>query len=41
VTVVSTIRTQPPIVADDLRRMADQFIDLADLAPMIGRVPAA
>ncbi|KAI96425.1 NYN domain-containing protein [Rhodomicrobium vannielii ATCC 17100] len=41
VTVVSTIRTQPPIVADDLRRMADQFIDLADLAPMIGRAPAA
>jgi len=41
VSVVSTIRTQPPIAADDLRRVADQFIDLADLAPAIGRAPAA
>jgi uncharacterized LabA/DUF88 family protein len=31
VTVVSTIRTQPVLIADDLRRQADQFIDLADI----------
>jgi len=37
VTVVSTIATQPPIVADELRRQADEFIDLANLAPHIGR----
>lgn len=37
VTVVSTIRSQPPMVADELRRQADLFIDLADLAPHIGR----
>ncbi|WP_127076734.1 NYN domain-containing protein [Rhodomicrobium lacus] len=41
VTVVSTIRTQPPIAADDLRRQADQFVDLAELAPLIGRTPAS
>ncbi len=32
VSVVSTIRTSPPMVADDLRRQADQFIDLSDIA---------
>ncbi|HTW27508.1 MAG TPA: NYN domain-containing protein [Acetobacteraceae bacterium] len=32
VSVVSSIRTSPPMVADDLRRQADQFIDLADIA---------
>ena len=37
VSVVSTLRTQPPMVADELRRQADQFIDLADLAQIIGR----
>ncbi len=37
VSVVSTLQTQPPMVADDLRRQADQFIDLADLEPMISR----
>jgi uncharacterized LabA/DUF88 family protein len=31
VTVVSTIRTQPPMVADELRRQADHFVDLASL----------
>ena len=31
VTVVSTIRTQPPMVADELRRQADFFLDLAEL----------
>ena len=28
VSVVSTVTTQPPMVADDLRRQADEFIDL-------------
>jgi uncharacterized LabA/DUF88 family protein len=39
VSVVSTISTQPPMVADDLRRQADQFIDLIDLQTKIGRDP--
>ncbi len=37
VTVVSTIRTQPPMVADELRRQADFFLDLADLQGRIAR----
>jgi uncharacterized LabA/DUF88 family protein len=37
VTVISTIRTQPAMIADDLRRQADAFIDLADLAEHINR----
>ncbi len=32
VSVVSTIRTSPPMIADELRRQADRFIDLADIA---------
>lgn len=39
VSVVSTLRSQPPMVADELRRQADQFIDLADLEEEIGRGP--
>jgi uncharacterized LabA/DUF88 family protein len=39
VSVVSTIKTQPPMAADDLRRQADTFIELADLMPLIGRAP--
>jgi len=39
VSVVSTLSTRPPMVADDLRRQADQFIDLADLRDDIGRAP--
>ncbi len=38
VTVVSTIRSQPPMVADELRRQADNFLELVDLAPEIQRV---
>ena len=41
VTVVSTIATQPPMIADDLRRQADAFIDLRELQPKIGRDPSA
>jgi len=37
VSVVSSIRTSPPMVADDLRRQADQFLDLADIAPEFTR----
>jgi uncharacterized LabA/DUF88 family protein len=37
VTVVSTIATQPPMIADDLRRQADVFIDLRELQPKISR----
>jgi uncharacterized LabA/DUF88 family protein len=37
VSVVSTLRTQPPMIADELRRQADAFIDLNDLAAEIGR----
>jgi uncharacterized LabA/DUF88 family protein len=40
VTVVSTLATQPPMIADDLRRQADVFIDLRELQPKIGREPA-
>jgi uncharacterized LabA/DUF88 family protein len=37
VTVVSTLRSQPPMIADELRRQADIFIDLADLQSLIAR----
>ena len=37
VTVVSTVKSQPPQIADDLRRQADAFIDLNDLLAEIGR----
>src|SRR6202163_5178502 len=37
VSVVSTLQTQPPMVSDELRRQADQFIDLADLESQICR----
>ena len=35
VTVVSTAKSQPPIVADELRRQTDFFIDLDDLRALI------
>jgi len=37
VTVVSTLRSQPPMIADELRRQADMFIDLADLQSLVAR----
>jgi uncharacterized LabA/DUF88 family protein len=40
VSVVSTLATTPPMVADELRRQADQFIDLANLQVEIGRDPS-
>jgi uncharacterized LabA/DUF88 family protein len=41
VSVISTLQTQPPMVADELRRQADQFIDLADLEDQVCRDPAS
>ncbi|WP_448204256.1 LabA-like NYN domain-containing protein [Azospirillum sp. sgz302134] len=38
VSVISTVRSQPPMVADELRRQADNFIELQDLAPSIARI---
>ena len=40
VTVVSTISRQPPMIADELRRQADDFIDLVELQSTIGRDPS-
>jgi len=37
VSVVSTIRSTPPMVADELRRQADNFMELMDLMPQIAR----
>ena len=37
VTVVSTVKSQPPMASDDLRRQCDTFVDLADLSGIIGR----
>lgn len=37
--VVSTVRSQPPMVADELRRQADTFIELQDLSGEIARSP--
>ena len=37
VSVVSTVRSKPPMIADDLRRKADNFIELQDLAEHITR----
>lgn len=39
ISVVSTIRSQPPMIADELRRQADSFIELQALETMIAREP--
>ena len=39
VTVVTTISSQPPMIADELRRQADVFTDLVELQPKLGRAP--
>jgi len=41
VTIVSTIKSQPPMASDELRRQADRFFDLADLEKEIGRTGGA
>jgi uncharacterized LabA/DUF88 family protein len=40
VSVVSTNTTQPAMVADELRRQADEFIDIVQLSAKIGRDPS-
>lgn len=40
VSVASTVTTQPPMVADELRRQADEFLELAHMASKIGRDPS-
>ena len=40
VSVVSTIKTSPPMLADELRRQADDFIELSEIAPLIARDPS-
>jgi uncharacterized LabA/DUF88 family protein len=40
VIVVSTLRSQPPMVADELRRQADSFVELSDMADQIMRIHA-
>jgi len=37
VTVVSSLKTAPPMVSDDLRRQADNFVDFADLREVVER----
>ena len=37
VTVVSTMKSQPPMIADELRRQADAYVDLADRLDDWGR----
>lgn len=41
VTVVSTTRAQPPQIADELRRQADAFIDLADVIAQFSKPKSA
>ncbi len=38
VSVISTIKTNPPMASDELRRQADQYIDLSDIKTLIGRL---
>jgi hypothetical protein len=38
--VISTIATQPPMIADELRRQTAVFTDLAELRSKLGRDPA-
>jgi uncharacterized LabA/DUF88 family protein len=40
VTVVSTISSQPPMIADELRRQADVFTDLVELQSKLSRDPS-
>ena len=40
VSIVSTMASQPPMISDDLRRQADNFIDLMSLKSELGREPS-
>jgi hypothetical protein len=35
--VVSSLSTSPPMIADELRRRADMFLDLVELKPLVAR----
>ncbi len=37
VSVVSTLKSKPPMLADELRRQANDVIELADMGTLIGR----
>ena len=37
VTVVSTLKSKPPMLSDELRRQADALIELTEMGPLIGR----
>lgn len=39
ITVISSLNTRPPMIADDLRRQCDEFIELSRIIPKIGRAP--
>ena len=39
VTVISTVATKPPMIADELRRQCDEFVDLSNIISKIGRPP--
>lgn len=41
VTVISTLKSQPPQISDDLRRQADAYLDLADMVELFGRQRSA
>jgi uncharacterized LabA/DUF88 family protein len=40
VTVISTMASQPPMIADELRRQANVFTDLVELQSKLGRDPS-
>ena len=37
VTVISTIKSSPPMIADELRRQADSFVELTEIQEYISR----
>lgn len=37
VTVVSTVKSSPPMASDELRRQSDVFVELSDLEKVVGR----
>jgi uncharacterized LabA/DUF88 family protein len=37
VSVVSTLESKPAMISDELRRQADEFVELADLQQIIAR----
>ncbi|MGD9965597.1 MAG: NYN domain-containing protein [Hyphomonadaceae bacterium] len=39
VSVVSTIKSNPPMASDDVRRAADNFVELVEMVPLVGRPP--